>query len=117
MNNDQRSSHRGARAAPRVSLPQLARALAHTDRPGLRRKTYVADRLVLTVVEHDTPAASLSDAESNGRAEPDPVLFAGKLALPRRAIVEALAGRRVTATLSGHHHDPHISFALFLLQE
>jgi len=116
MNKNQRSSRRWPRA-PQISVSQLTRALAYNDRPGLKRKTYVADRLVLTVVEHEVPAASMRDAESNGPPEGDPALFTGKLGLPLRTIVEALAGCHITATVSGHHTDPHVSFALFLLKE
>ena len=115
MNENRRSNRRMARRARRVSLPLVSGALARNDRPGLRRRTYVADRVVLTIVEHDAPATP--DPRVDGHGEPDPALPTGRLPHQLRTVIEALAGRRITATLSGQQADPRVSFALFLLQD
>ena len=110
MNENRRSNRRMARRARRVSLPLVSGALARNDRPGLRRRTYVADRVVLTILEHDAPPTP-------DPREPDPALPTGRLPHQLRTVIEALAGRRITATLSGQQADPRVSFALFLLQD
>jgi hypothetical protein len=79
------------------------------DESQAHARTYVADRLVLTVVE-DRAAK---------RAAPDP--HRGMLVDPATAqvqsTVEALTGRRVYAVVSGASDNSDASFELFLLED
>lgn len=96
-----------------ISEAFAALACAENGHRRSRVRVYVVDALVLSVTEREpAPRASQRAAAPEGREAGVPAGEADQ----RRTTVEAVTGRRVSATLSGQHRVPDVGFELFVLE-